>query len=49
MPTDKARENSPGYPPDTLGLEDEEMRRLGYRVVDMVVDRLGRKTARPRS
>ena len=31
------------YPPDTLGLETEQMRRLGYQVVDMVVDRLARK------
>ncbi|MGL6160691.1 pyridoxal phosphate-dependent decarboxylase family protein [Microbulbifer sp.] len=40
MTTDKLSENESGYPPDTLGLETEEMRRLGYRVVDMVVDRL---------
>ncbi|HFQ15450.1 MAG TPA: pyridoxal-dependent decarboxylase, partial [Rhodobacteraceae bacterium] len=32
-----------GSPPDTLGMSADEMRRLGYRVVDMVVDRaLGR-------
>ncbi|MEW5250517.1 pyridoxal phosphate-dependent decarboxylase family protein [Microbulbifer sp. 2201CG32-9] len=28
------------YPADTLGLEAEEMRRLGHKVVDLVVDRL---------
>ncbi|MBB3063577.1 pyridoxal phosphate-dependent decarboxylase family protein [Microbulbifer rhizosphaerae] len=44
MTTDRLSENESGYPPDTLGLEAEEMRRLGYRVVDMVVDRLARKT-----
>ena len=31
------------FPADTLGLEPEEMRRLGYKVVDLVVDRLQRK------
>ena len=31
------------YPADTLGLEPGEMRRLGYKVVDLVVDRLQRK------
>ncbi|WP_299947546.1 aminotransferase class I/II-fold pyridoxal phosphate-dependent enzyme [uncultured Microbulbifer sp.] len=31
------------YPADTLGLEAEEMRRLGHKVVDLVVDRLMRK------
>lgn len=31
------------YPADTLGLEAKEMRRLGYKVVDLVVDRLMRK------
>ncbi len=31
------------HPPDNLGMDAEEMRRLGYRVVDLVVDRaLGR-------
>lgn len=34
-------------PPDTLGLEAEEMRRLGYKVVDMVVDRALRRNAEP--
>lgn len=31
------------FPADTLGLEPEEMRRLGYKVVDLVVDRLQRR------
>jgi aromatic-L-amino-acid decarboxylase len=31
------------YPADTLGMEAQEMRRLGYKVVDLVVDRLMRK------
>ncbi|MBP7002569.1 aminotransferase class I/II-fold pyridoxal phosphate-dependent enzyme [Amaricoccus sp.] len=35
------------YPADTLGLDPEEMRRLGYKVVDMVVDRQRRKAAEP--
>lgn len=33
--------------PDTLGLTDEEMRRLGYAVVDLVVDRLARRRSAP--
>ncbi len=33
----------PTHPPDNLGMEAEEMRRLGYKVVDLVVERaLGR-------
>jgi glutamate/tyrosine decarboxylase-like PLP-dependent enzyme len=28
------------YPADTLGMPEEQMRRLGYQVVDLVVDRL---------
>lgn len=32
-----------GVPPDTLGMQADEMRRLGYRVVDMVVDRALRR------
>lgn len=32
-----------GVPADTLGLTAEEMRRLGYRVVDLVVDRAMRR------
>jgi aromatic-L-amino-acid decarboxylase len=31
------------YPADTLGLEPDEMRRLGYQVVDLVIDRLAHK------
>jgi glutamate/tyrosine decarboxylase-like PLP-dependent enzyme len=31
------------YAADTLGMDPEEMRRLGHKVVDMVVDRLQRK------
>ncbi|RBI83695.1 pyridoxal-dependent decarboxylase [Rhodosalinus halophilus] len=37
----------PDVPADTLGLEAEEMRRLGYRVVDMVVDRAMRRGQEP--
>ncbi len=43
MSSNQNREGALYYPPDTLGLEAEEMRRLGYQVVDMVVDRLARK------
>ncbi len=35
------------FPADTLGLEPEEMRRLGYKVVDLVVERLQRKNHEP--
>lgn len=35
------------YPADTLGLSSEEMRRLGHKVVDMVVDRLERRAQEP--
>lgn len=35
------------YPADTLGMSPDEMRRLGHKVVDMVVDRLMRKNAEP--
>ena len=34
-------------PPDTLGLTESEMRRLGHRVVDMVVDRAMRRNQEP--
>lgn len=37
--------DEPRYPADTLGLAPEEMRRLGYKVVDIVVDRLSRRQA----
>ncbi len=43
MTTDSVSEEELFYPSDSLGLEAEEMRRLGYRVVDMVVDRLAHK------
>ncbi len=33
------------YPADTLGLETEHMRQLGYQVVDMVVNRLASKNS----
>ncbi len=33
------------FPSDTLGLSSSEMRRLGYRVVDLVVDRLMSKNS----
>jgi len=40
---DAGREDRPGspppYPPDTLGMSADDMRRLGYSVVDRVVDR----------
>ena len=32
---------------DTLGLEPEEMRRLGYRMVDLVIDHFRHKPDRP--
>ena len=35
------------YPPDTLGLTAQEMRRLGHKIVDIVVDRLERRHAEP--
>jgi glutamate/tyrosine decarboxylase-like PLP-dependent enzyme len=34
-------------PADTLGLTEPEMRRLGYRVVDLVVDHLAQRDTRP--
>lgn len=37
----------PRYPADTLGLGAQEMRRLGHRVVDLVIDRLERKNDEP--
>lgn len=36
-----------GYAADTLGMEPEEMRRLGHKVVDLVVDRMLRKSSEP--
>ncbi len=35
------------YPADALGMRPEEMRRLGHKVVDLVVDRLMRKASEP--
>lgn len=35
------------YPPDTLGMDAEEMRRLGYAVVDAVIQRLENKHREP--
>lgn len=35
------------YPADTLGMPADEMRRLGYAVVDLVVDRLCRRQQTP--
>ncbi len=39
--------NKRPYPADTLGLNADEMRHLGYQVVDMVVDRLQAKQSLP--
>ncbi|MDH3386959.1 MAG: aminotransferase class I/II-fold pyridoxal phosphate-dependent enzyme, partial [Gammaproteobacteria bacterium] len=36
-----------GYAADALGMDPEDMRRLGHKVVDLVVDRLMRKNAEP--
>ena len=36
-----------GYAADTLGMDPEEMRRLGHLVVDLVVDRHMRKSSEP--
>ena len=38
------RKNDAEYPADTLGMPAAEMRRLGYRVVDLVVDRLASRS-----
>ena len=35
------------YPPDTLGMTADEMRRLGHEVVELVVDRLCRRQSAP--
>ncbi|MCG6889310.1 MAG: aminotransferase class I/II-fold pyridoxal phosphate-dependent enzyme [Gammaproteobacteria bacterium] len=40
-------DNEFDYPADTLGMDPQEMRRLGHKVVDLVVDRLLRKNAEP--
>ena len=36
-----------GYAADALGMDPDDMRRLGHKVVDLVVDRLMRKNAEP--
>lgn len=40
-------QNKSVYPADTLGMDSDEMRRLGYQMVDMVVDRLQAKHELP--
>ena len=40
-------DNEFGYAADALGMDPEDMRRLGHKVVDLVVDRLLRKSAEP--
>lgn len=40
-------EPTTAYPADTLGMAPEEMRRLGYKVVDLVVERLQQKQTEP--
>ncbi len=35
------------YPDDTLGMDPQEMRRLGHKVVDLVIDRMLRKNTKP--
>ncbi|MEZ5480259.1 MAG: hypothetical protein R3E95_23090 [Thiolinea sp.] len=39
--------DQPLYPPDPLGMDAETMRRLGYQVVDWVVERHGNKHLEP--
>ena len=39
--------HTPPYPPDILGMEAEEMRRLGYRMVDLVVENALNRHASP--
>jgi glutamate/tyrosine decarboxylase-like PLP-dependent enzyme len=41
------RDDPFAIPADTLGLSSDEMRRLGHKVVDMVVDRFERRNAEP--
>ncbi|WP_196780544.1 pyridoxal phosphate-dependent decarboxylase family protein [Roseovarius gahaiensis] len=42
--TDQPNQPDPfAIPPDTLGMSADDMRRLGHRVVDMVVDRFERR------
>lgn len=35
------------YPADTLGMSEEQMRRLGHQVVDLIVDRLASRNSEP--
>ncbi len=37
------KQDERAYAADTLGMDEAEMRRLGYKVVDLVIDRLSRK------
>ena len=46
MSADRADPAEP-RPADTLGLELEQMRRLGYRMVDLVLDHFQHKAERP--
>lgn len=46
-PASRAASNSRVFPADTLGLEPSEMRRLGHKMVDLVVDRLTHKHEEP--
>ena len=41
------RDDAARYPADALGMSPEEMRRLGHKVVDLVVDRLLQKHSEP--
>lgn len=45
MPNDSTPPDPFAIPPDTMGMTAEQMRRLGHRVVDMVVDRFERRNA----
>ena len=48
MSADRADGSEPlPHPADTLGLELEQMRRLGYRMVDLVLDHFQQKAERP--
>lgn len=48
MSADRADRSEPlPHPADTLGLELEQMRRLGYRMVDLVLDHFQHKAERP--
>ena len=47
MPEDDPARRTRALPVDTLGMTEEEMRRLGHRVVDMVVDRICARDKEP--